>query len=105
MPEQIPCRLGPGATRREIQDEDFNAILRHPARQARLAYRALLLCPGHDIAHKTTRRCEHCRAHDGQILGAKVNCPKWAKRDADFAAVRDEWNAEEVAKAAGAKVS
>lgn len=90
MPEQIRCRLGPGTTHREIHDQDFDAVLRHPARQARLGYRALLLCDTHDVVHKTTRRCEHCRALDGQILGAKVNCPDWARADADRATALDE---------------
>lgn len=64
-PTDIPVRVPHRPAEKSPHENE--ATLRHPARQARFAYRALAHCHKHEIAHKTTRRCEHCRALDWQI--------------------------------------
>lgn len=73
-PEQIPVRVE-YATTAEIdaeRDSPLGRIFRHPCRQARFSYWAMVRCEVHEVAAKTTRRCEHCRAHESQILALKL---------------------------------
>jgi len=59
-----------GATKREVEQEEFNAVLRHPARQARLGLRVMLECR-HEIA-EATAFCKHCRAEAWQIYAQRL---------------------------------